>query len=420
MQRNDAIELGTRMPDEKKFSIREAVVIRALKRAFRAGSVVGQLQVTFPSGRMERFGQSQAINQDGSSGHDAQLILHSFEPLWQVLTRGSLGVAECYFDGTLDSPNLGAALRFCLVNTQPGSNSGGKVMRPRFWDRRWHKSRANTRAGSRRNIAAHYDLGNAFYQLWLDPSMTYSSALFSDTTTTLECAQQAKNQLIMTSLGVVAGDRVLEIGCGWGGFAEAAASAGAHVTGITLSQQQLAYARARLSNAGLAEQTSIEFTDYRDVGGAFDKIASIEMIEAVGEDHWADYFQTLHQRLTRGGVAVVQAITIDERHFEAYRREPDFIQRYIFPGGMLPTVTAMRDHADRAGLTFETVERFGSSYARTLAIWHLSFQRAWPQIAPLGFDERFRRMWEYYLTYCEVGFENGDVDVGVYRLTRRS
>jgi cyclopropane-fatty-acyl-phospholipid synthase len=366
------------------------------------------LWLTLPSGRTEGFGWS---------GPEAAIVLGSFEPLWRGLTRGALGVTECYLDGTIDTPDLGAALRFCLSNSQALSAVGNGVLRPGLMDKVWHRRRANTRAGSRRNIAAHYDLGNDFYRLWLDPGMTYSSALF-EAGDTLEAAQNRKNQIILDALDVAEGERVLEIGCGWGGFAQAAAGRGAHVTGLTLSRQQLAYATERLASAGFAAHSDIRFQDYRDVGGTFDKIASIEMIEAVGEENWPAYFQVLHDRLRPGGSAVLQAITIDEPHFAAYRREPDFIQRYIFPGGMLPTVRAMEAEAERAGLTFETVQRFGGSYAKTLAIWRGAFDAAWPRIAGLGFDDRFRRMWGYYLTYCEAGFENGDVDVGLYRLRR--
>jgi cyclopropane-fatty-acyl-phospholipid synthase len=409
MSQHELTDTGMDHRPRRRFSVREAIIVRALSRAFNSGSVTGRLRLTLPSGRTEVFGRG---------GEEAHVILRSFQPLWRGLTRGALGVAECYFDGSVDSPHLGSALRFGLANTKAVGDIGGGVMRARSSDRRWHRRRANTRAGSKANIKAHYDLGNAFYQLWLDPSMTYSSALFSGPNDCLQAAQHAKNKLIVESLGVEPGHQVLEIGCGWGGFAEAAARAGAHVKGITLSREQLEFAQARLQAAGLEDRTQIAFVDYRDVTESYDRIASIEMVEAVGEENWPTYFQAVHDRLKAGGVAVIQAITIDERHFDSYRREPDFIQRYIFPGGMLPTVSAMQEHAAAAGLTFETVERFGSSYARTLAIWRAAFLQSWPQVAAQGFDERFRRMWEYYLTYCEVGFESGDVDVGIYRLTR--
>jgi cyclopropane-fatty-acyl-phospholipid synthase len=400
-----------RSPKGHRFSWREELIVRALSRALAGDQVRGRLWLTLPSGRVEVF---------GTSGPDAVIALGSLDPLWLGLWRGALGVADSYLDGEIETPDLGAALRFCLANTSAVSSVGGGVLRPRLIDRLWHRARANTRSGSRRNIAAHYDLGNAFYALWLDPTMTYSSALFTAPAETLEQAQHAKNRAILDSLELRAGDRLLEVGCGWGGFAQAAARAGAQVTAITLSGEQLRYTQDRIAAAGLSETAQIAFCDYRDVTGRFDKIASIEMIEAVGEKNWPTYFQMLHDRLAPGGVAVLQAITIDERHFDSYRRETDFIQRYIFPGGMLPTTQAMAREAARAGLSFEVVTRFGTGYARTLADWRTKFERAWPHIAALGFDERFRRMWLYYLTYCEVGFENGDIDVGLYRLRRPS
>ena len=403
--------LGTRLrePQGAPFSWREELIVRALAHALTGDQIAGRLRVTLPSGRTEVFGRS---------GPEAGIVLGSFEPFWRGLTRGALGVADCYLDGEIDTPDLGAALRFCLTNSAAVSQLGGGMMKSRLIDRLWHLGRANTRSGSRRNIAAHYDLGNDFYRLWLDPSMTYSSALFSSAGDTLEAAQQAKNEAILSALAVAEGDRLLEIGCGWGAFAQAAAGRSAHVTGITLSRQQLAWAQVRIGQAGLSEQVDLQLIDYRDVGGTFDKIASIEMIEAVGEAHWPTYFKTLHDRLRPGGVAVIQGITIDERYFSAYRREPDFIQRYIFPGGMLPTVSGMARDCERAGLTFERIEGFAASYARTLRLWRDRFEHAWPQIAAQGFDERFYRMWRYYLTYCEVGFESGEIDVGLYRFRR--
>ena len=292
------------------------------------------------------------------------------------------------------------------------------MTKPSVTDRFWHKRRDNTHKGSRRNIAAHYDLGNAFYAQWLDPGMTYSSAKYLAPDASLEAAQDEKYRTILDQLALKPGDRLLEIGFGWGGLAERAIARGTHVTGLTLSAQQLAYTQDRLSRSGVADKSDLRFQDYRDVRGTFDAIASIEMIEAVGEAHWPHYFKTLSDRLKPGGVAAVQAITIDERYFESYRRQADFIQRYIFPGGMLPTVTRMGLEAQRAGLSFETVDRFGASYAVTLDVWRERFRMRWPEIKAQGFDERFRRMWEYYLTYCELGFKNGDIDVGIYRMTK--
>jgi cyclopropane-fatty-acyl-phospholipid synthase len=282
----------------------------------------------------------------------------------------------------------------------------------------YHRSRSNTRAGSRANISAHYDLGNAFYRLWLDPSMTYSSALYASPHQSLETAQHAKCDRILDALELQSGQRLLEIGCGWGHFAMRAAERGAQVTGLTLSQEQLQEAQSLAERSGQNERTEFRLQDYRDTTETYDRIASVEMIEAVGEENWPDYFKTLHDRLTAGGTAVLQAITIDEAIYDTYRAKADFIQRYIFPGGTLPTHALIEQHAQAAGLTFETVELFGASYAKTLAEWRRNFHAAWPEIAKLGFDERFKRMWDYYLAYCEAGFERGTCDVGIYRLRK--
>jgi len=276
--------------------------------------------------------------------------------------------------------------------------------------------RVNTVKGSKKNIHAHYDLGNDFYKLWLDPTMTYSSAIFDQSDNLVE-AQHRKYDRMLESLGRSSGN-LLEIGCGWGGFVEAAADAGAEVRAITISQRQLAYTQRRLAARGHGHRAEAVFEDYRDTSGTFDKIASIEMIEAVGAEHWSTYFETICNRLRSGGHAVIQAITIREDSFADYMAKPDFIQRYIFPGGVLPTKTHLTDHAAAAGLSFETVTTFGASYARTLGEWRRRFHAQWPQIEALGFDGRFRRLWDYYLTYCEAGFEKGVIDVGIYRFTR--
>ncbi|MGQ0457584.1 MAG: class I SAM-dependent methyltransferase [Hyphomicrobium sp.] len=393
-------------------SWRDGAIARTLQKAF-GPQTRGRLEVVLPSAHRVMLG----------SGNEApaRLVLHSYAVLWRLATRGSLGPAESYLRGEIDTPDLGAVLRFFIANYAllEGAGSGAFTFKPRLPDILWHRRRENTLKGSRRNIAAHYDLGNAFYRLWLDPGMTYSSAVYRDAATALEAAQDEKYNVVLDALGELKSKSLLEIGCGWGGLAERAIQRGADsIVGLTLSTEQLAYARDRLKRAGVSARADLRLQDYRATDGAFDAIASVEMIEAVGEAHWPHYFKTLHERLKPGGVAAIQAITIDERYFESYRKQADFIQRYIFPGGMLPTITRMRDEAQSAGLSFEIVERFGQSYARTLREWRSAFRAAWPEIEKQGFDERFRRMWEYYLTYCEVGFESGDVDVGVYRMTR--
>jgi len=278
--------------------------------------------------------------------------------------------------------------------------------------------RANTLSGSRRNIRQHYDLGNAFYAQWLDAGMSYSSGLFSEPGMTLEQAQAAKQARVLALLDAAPGQTVLEVGCGWGGQMEVLARHGCSVTGLTLSPAQLAYTQQRIAASGLAGRANAMLQDYRQSSGGFDRVVSIEMLEAVGEAFWPRYFDTLRARLNPGGIAVLQVITIDDARFENYRRAPDFIQRYIFPGGMLPPSGALRRCIADTGLALQHVETFGDSYAQTLAVWRRRFLDAWPQIAAMGFSERFRRMWDYYLCYCEAGFRAGAIEVGLWRIAR--
>jgi cyclopropane-fatty-acyl-phospholipid synthase len=275
-----------------------------------------------------------------------------------------------------------------------------------------HWLNQNTLRGSRRNIAQHYDLGNSFYGLWLDETMTYSSAIYEAGENSLARAQNAKYQALATGAAMKAGDRILEIGCGWGGFAEfAAKEVGCHVTGLTISREQYDFTRERMFREGLNEKVEVRFQDYRVETGKYDAIASIEMFEAVGEKYWPTYFGKLRDCLKAGGRAGLQIITIADRHYEYYRRHPDFIQRYIFPGGMLPSPTILSRLGTDAGLDEVSRHLFPRDYARTLAEWRERFHAAWSEILALGFDERFRRMWEFYLHYCEAGFLSDNIDV---------
>ena len=277
-----------------------------------------------------------------------------------------------------------------------------------------HLRRSNSVKGSRRNIAYHYDLGNDFYSLWLDKTMTYSSALEVKDGEDLAISQIRKFDKALAMSMAKSGQHILEIGCGWGAFAERAAEAGCHVDGLTLSQEQLAYSKERAERKGFANRAKFHLRDYRHETGTYDAIVSIEMIEAVGEENWPIYFASLRDRLKPGGHVALQAITIHEDDYDRYSRSADFIQTYIFPGGMLPTKELMRHHAEQAGLELVEQTTFGADYAKTLARWREDFLAAWPQILDLGYDERFRRMWLYYLAYCEAGFANGSIDVGLY------
>ncbi len=370
----------------------------------------GSLSVELPNGdRVEGHG--------AAAGPQATLRLHRWRPLGRLLLSGDLGLAESYRDGDWSSPDLPALLEFGIRNESSWGTALDAAWPTRWLSRIVHLARANTRRGSRQNISFHYDLGNAFYAHWLDPELIYSSALYATGNESLEQAQAAKLERIIGLLGLKGDAQVLEIGCGWGALALALAGRhGARVTGLTLSTEQLAHAQRRVAEQALGDAVELRLQDYRDVQGQYDHIVSIEMLEAVGERYWPTYFATLRQRLRPGGSAVLQVITIADEHFEHYRRGTDFIQRFIFPGGMLPSVSAMHAQAEAAALTMRQVESFGTGYAATLVEWRHRFLRAWPAIEALGFDASFRRLWEYYLCYCEAGFRSGRVDVGLFAL----
>ncbi|OIQ82434.1 cyclopropane-fatty-acyl-phospholipid synthase [mine drainage metagenome] len=378
----------------------------------------GHLELRLPDGALLHFGDH------AMSTPTASATVHDWGVFARLLRRGDIGLAEGYFRGQWSTPDLPGLLRLLLANRAAVERAlyGSKL--GTLLDRLRHiVFRRNTRAGSRDNIHAHYDIGNDFYQLWLDPGMTYSAALYERPEMTLEQAQTAKLQRVLRELRANPGERVLEIGCGWGSFAEAAAGAGLEVDGITLSQQQLEYAQARLRQAGLDPRARLHRLDYRDAAAiappeGYAAIASIEMFEAVGEAHWPAYFSTVAALLRPGGRACIQTITIDDALFPRYRRGTDFIQRYIFPGGMLPSKRAFAEHARRAGLRIVATHEFGTDYARTLALWRARFIEAIDRVRELGFDRRFERLWEFYLGYCEAGFAAGTIDVVQYTLVK--
>ena len=338
------------------------------------------------------------------------LIKKPFRLLSRVVMRGDLGFAESYMAGEWDTNDLTALLKAIGAN-EAGSRIRQGLFSERMRERVRHALRTNSRQGSRRNIAYHYDLSNDFYARWLDPSMTYSSAIYDKPGLSLEAAQQRKYQRLLDALDAQPGDHILEIGCGWGGFAEEAARRGCRVTGVTLSREQLAYATDRIRRAGLDELVTLQFRDYRDIAEKYDHVVSIEMFEAVGERYWPLYFEKLRACLRPGGKAALQIITIDDRAYHYYRRRTDFIQRYIFPGGMLPPVHKLEQLAQDAGLEIEEKRFYGRDYATTLKQWHRAFDACRNEVTALGFDENFRRMWKYYLSYCEAGFLLGRIDL---------
>ena len=372
---------------------------------------IGKITVVLPSGeRVERIGTQP--------GPAASIIIHNWRAVRRLATGGDLGFAEAYINGDWSTPDLEACLELAARNIDllDGRIAGQPAVR--LLRRFHHALRANNKTGSRKNIAYHYDLGNAFYREWLDASMTYSSALYTEPDLDLEEAQQAKIKRIEQLLAIEGGERVLEIGCGWGALAAHLGRAGAMVDGVTLSAAQLDHAQACIRANGLQDAVRLELKDYRDVTGTYDRIVSIEMLEAVGEAYWPLFFETMQQRLRLGGHAVLQVITIDENRFAAYRGTADFIQRHVFPGGMLPTKSIIQAQAARAGFRLVQSAYFGSDYARTLLEWRKRFRAAWPRISALGYSEKFHRLWDYYLCYCAAGFKAGTIDVGLYVLER--
>jgi cyclopropane-fatty-acyl-phospholipid synthase len=385
--------------------------LRGVPASFKAMLLIctglkgGALAMTLPNGSTLALGDGPVR---------ATMLVSDYRLAKRVFASGDIGFAESFMAGEWDTPDLTATLTFLADNAERLGRifRGNPLSRAAHWLR--HASRANTRSGSRRNILEHYDLGNAFYELWLDPSMTYSSARFDrvGADADLATAQREKYRSICRLMDLQPGESVLEIGCGWGGFAEVAAlDFGARVTGLTLSDAQLAFAQDRMQNHGLGDQVNLGIQDYRDAKGPFDKVASIEMFEAVGEQYWPAYFAKVAEVLRSGGKAALQVITIRDDLFDTYRARADFIQRYVFPGGMLPSVTRLKEEAAKAGLRWEAIERFGPSYARTLREWSQRFVARWPEIKPLGFDERFKQLWRFYLSYCEAGFLTGRTDV---------
>lgn len=378
---------------------------RAALRIIARNWVIGSLTFVMPSGRELHISGLEP-------GPDARLIVHDFRFMRRALTTGDIGFAEGYMEDEWDTPDLPALLSVFAANWD--RMHAVTMGNPIAWtfNRIRHALRGNTREGARKNIHAHYDLGNAFYERWLDPTMTYSSARYERPGQPLAEAQTAKYRALAQGMGLKAGQSVLEIGCGWGGFAEfAAREVGAKVTAITISQEQLKFAQERMFRQGLNDKVDIRFVDYRDVEGQFDRVASIEMLEAVGERYWPTYFGKISDLLVPGGRAGLQIITIRDQDFEEYKSRADFIQKYIFPGGMLPSEERLKRVTDKIGLSWTAITGFGQDYADTLAEWHRSFDGAWDAIRPLGFDERFRKLWKFYLSYCEAGFRTQRTNV---------
>lgn len=388
---------------------------RYFAKAFEVASRLGEGRLDFvlPDGRKFRI--------DGTSpGLAAELVVHNPDLFARLVREGDLGFCDAYLDGWWSTPDLQAFLDLIqrpannpVGDSYPGLGLVRAYERLRFW------LQSNSKRQAKKNIQHHYDLGNAFYRLWLDETMTYSSAIFQNPQESLETAQKRKYASMVDQIGAQPGEHVLEIGCGWGGFAEyAAKERGLRVTGLTISQAQHDYAVERIARAGLSDRVEIKLQDYRDERGSYDGIASIEMFEAVGERYWPVYFNSLRDRLKPGRNATLQIITISDERWQLYRKGVDFIQKYIFPGGMLPAPSVLRAEVEKAGLMVKGSIEFGESYSLTLRRWHETFTERWAEVKRLGFDDRFKRMWDFYLASCAGAFQGGNCDVTQITVTR--
>jgi len=389
---------------------------RYFGRVFSIVSTVenGRLDMVTPDGRVFRAEGAQP-------GPVAELRLHNDDVFARLVREGDLGFCEAYLDGWWSTPDLLTFLDFVMHDNDQLYDGFPGMFLVRGYERMRHYMNRNTRQQARRNIAHHYDLGNDFYGIWLDETMTYSSALFHTGQESMEKAQVQKYASMVDEMGAAEGDHILEIGCGWGGFAEyAARERGLKVTCLTISKEQYDFATARMARLGLSDQVTIKLQDYRDETGTYDGVASIEMFEAVGEKYWPDYFRAVRERLRPGRHATLQIITVEDRRFEIYRKGVDFIQKYIFPGGMLPSPGALKREVERAGLALKQSVEFGPSYRQTLQRWYETFNGEWDRISALGFDERFKRMWNFYLTSCAAAFGSGKCDVTQITITRPS
>jgi cyclopropane-fatty-acyl-phospholipid synthase len=376
----------------------------------------GTLHVQWPDGSVAQYGAPAS-----GSALNATLHLHSYAPLTQALKSGDIGFAESYIAGEWTTNNLSELLQLLVANRRDMDELIFGSWLGRLYYRVRHLLHRNTRSNSKKNIHAHYDLGNAFYEMWLDPTMNYSSAWFdNDRSKPMAEAQTAKVRRALRMVDAKAGDRILEIGCGWGALAELGGTEfGAHMSGVTLSHEQLAFANQRMQKLGLGSTSNLRLQDYRDIDdGPYDAICSIEMLEAVGQEYWGTYFESVARLLKQGGKACVQTIVIDDSLFDRYVKSTDFIQQYIFPGGCLPCPREFRAHAERAGLKVVDELAFGLDYAETLRRWRHQFMADKAQVLQLGFDERFIRIWEFYLAYCEAAFEQHNTDVVQFTLLK--
>ena len=371
----------------------------------------GSIQIEWPNGETQIIKANQ-------NGPKASLKIYNKNVIKEIIRGGSVKFAELYISKKISSDNLTKLIHYFAVNNDQAENTFELSLLKTLYNKLIHFMNQNTKKQAKKNIAKHYDLGNNFYQCWLDKSMTYSSAIFNSKADNLETAQYNKYKKLAELSSIKDGDEILEIGCGWGGFSEFIGNNyDCKVTAVTISEEQFNFAKNRINEAKLSEKVNILFCDYRNIIGKFDKIVSIEMFEAVGKKYWNTFFQKIENILKPNGNVSLQIITIDDKIFNVYENNPDFIQKYIFPGGMLPSIKILNKIVDKTSLNIQSIESFSNDYAKTLNIWNQTFNSNWEKIEKLGFDENFKLLWNYYLSYCEGGFLSNNIDLKQIKLT---
>ena len=384
----------------------EILIMNGIKK-FPYGSII----LEWPNGNINKIEASQ-------DGPNAKLIIHDNQVAKEIIKGGSVKFAELYISKKVSTDNLTNLIHYFAGNNDQAENTLKISFIKNLFNKFIHFQNKNTRNQAKKNISRHYDLGNKFYEYWLDKSMTYSSAIFHDKSIGIEDAQNNKYKRLAELSSINNGDEVLEIGCGWGGFAEfLGKNYDCKVTAITISEEQFKFATRRIAEAKLAEKVKIVFCDYRNISGKFDKIISIEMFEAVGSEYWSAFFKKVESVLKPKGSISLQLITIDDKIYDVYKINPDFIQKYIFPGGMLPSMKVLKNILGNTSLNIKSIDSYANDYAKTLNIWNKQFNLNWSKIEKLGFDERFKLLWNYYLSYCEGGFLSKNIDLKQINLT---
>ena len=365
----------------------------------------GSLEIEWPDGKFKKI---DALHK----GPNAKIKIVDSNVVREIIQGGSIKFAELYISKRIITNNLTNLMHYCALNNDQAEETFKITIFRYLYNKYLHFKNKNTKIQAKKNISHHYDLGNQFYKYWLDKSMTYSSAIFNGKNDNLESAQNNKYKKLADLSSIKKGDNILEIGCGWGGFSEfLAKNYDCQITALTISKEQFTFTTKRMEKANLTSKVKVVFCDYRNIKGQFDKVLSIEMFEAVGREYWKTFFEKIRTVLKPNGNVGLQLITIDDKIFNVYKNNPDFIQKYIFPGGMLPSVEVLKNIIENTSFRINSINSYSNDYAKTLNIWNKEFNRNWTKIEKLGFDERFKLLWNYYLSYCEGGFLSKNIDL---------